>query len=128
MVDNPLNVWMAPYVLYTVLFPGGRTTRVFMEEVPSFIQLHLVELADEAEVHHGPDSLALDDFRVTTLLVHCLEGTECRAHDGAYDQGWLLLIEKLSRLQAALQDVEVPRFTSLLVHGDVQGGCWDDPQ
>ena len=98
-----------------------------MEEVTPFVQLHLVELADKAEVHHGHDSLALDDFRVTTLLVHCLEGAERRAYNGAYDQGWLLLVEELPCLYAVLQDVEISWFTSLLVHGDVQRGSWNDP-
>ena len=99
-----------------------------MEEVPAVVQLHLVELAYEPEMYHGSGPFALYHFRITALLVHRLEGAECRAHDRADDQSWLLLIGELSRFQAVLQDVKVPRFTGLLVHGDVQGGSWNDPQ
>jgi len=81
--------------------------------------LHLVKLTDKPKVYHGPDSLALDNFRVPSLLIHCLESTERRAHHRAYDQGRLLVIEELPRLDAVLQDVEIPRFTCLLIHGDV---------
>ena len=80
VIDNSLHGGVTPDVFNTFLFPGCGSGRMSVEEVSSRINLHLVQLAHETEVHHGSYAFPGNYLGVTLVCIEGLYFTESRAY------------------------------------------------
>ncbi len=81
---------------------------MFVEKVPSFIQLLPVDPADEPQVLYGLLVFFLDKSRISLVGIESLPGAEGRAHGRADEEQGLLPPDLRHSLGPLVFDVEVP--------------------
>ena len=72
IVDDPLDGRVSPYFFDAFLFPLGSSSQMSMEEVSTFVQLHLIQLTHESQVHHGPNALSRNHPGITSMSIEGL--------------------------------------------------------
>ena len=110
------------------LVPRRRLVRVLVDEVAALVNLKLVQLTHESEVHHSLRASPLHFRWVALLGIQCLPRRKCSAHRTPDEEHRLGLLDQPPGTLPVAEVGEIPRVTVLIIHRQVQGESGGEPE
>ena len=117
VADDPLDTPLRQNLLDAFFLPGCRPGGVFMQKVPTGVDLVLVYLHYKTEMYHRADVLSTHDGGIPQLAVEGLPCAERLAGGASYYEDGILISKQRSCTYALVGSVKIPWLTIMRVDG-----------
>ena len=117
VADDPFDTLLRQNPFDAFFLPGCRPGGVFMQKIPTGVDLVLVYLHYEAEMYHRADVLSTRDGGIPQLAVEGLPCAERLAGGASYYEDGILISKQRSCTYALVGPVKIPGLTIMRIDG-----------
>ena len=117
VADDSFDTFLCKNLPDAIFLPGCSPGGVFMQKIPTGVDLVLVYLHYKTEMHHCADVLPAHDGGIPQLAVEGLPCAERLAGGASYYEDGILISEQRSCTYALVGSVKIPWLTIMRVDG-----------